>query len=133
MRKLTGNFPDYQRTVGYDFPSHAFLPAKEMLKAIDRVAVYSDERSKYVRFEIRDGVLTIFSSTVETGSAASKVPLAGGEIAGPLEIGFNAGYVRDFLALYDNHVALCWKDEKSAAQLLSDDGHAYVVMPMRID
>ncbi len=133
VRKLTGNFPDWRRVVGDDFPNHIFLPVKSTLKTIERVALYADERSRCVKFIINNGKLKVYASSVETGEAEGTVPVKVGEGGGPFEYGLNADYVTDFLSRTEYaNVAFCWSDQKSASQFVTEDQWRYVVMPMRI-
>jgi DNA polymerase-3 subunit beta len=78
----------------------------------------------------------VFSSSVETGESEESVP---SEYQGPdLEIGFNAGYLLDFLrATSQEKIAFELKDAKSAGEMRPagdglPDQYRYVVMPMRI-
>jgi len=138
-RKLKGNFPDYERVLPKELPNHAFLPVKETLKVLDRVALYADERSHCVTFEVSGADapggpfnLTIKASSVEEGSAEGTVTLNGGEVTGPLTIGLNAEYVQAFLRLADEQFAAsAWKDNKSGSLFMVGEW-AYAVMPMRI-
>jgi DNA polymerase-3 subunit beta len=133
-RKLTGNFPDYARVMSEEFPSHVMVPVKSTRKVLDRVALYADERSRAVQFNIGDGKLTIFAKSVEQGEAEGTVAVQPGEGDGPLTIGLNADYVNDFLSRTDlQFAAYCWQDKKSGSQFMTGDGWRYVVMPMRID
>src|SRR5262249_31868216 len=45
-RKLTGNFPDYERVLPKDQPHSLALNRDELRGAIERVAQFSDERSR---------------------------------------------------------------------------------------
>ena len=45
-RKLTGNFPDYERVLPKDQPHFVTLDREELRSAIERVAQFSDERSR---------------------------------------------------------------------------------------
>lgn len=137
-RKLVGNFPDYERVMSrMDWPNHVFLPARETLKALDRVSIYADDRSHTVTFSFADGTLRLKAQLVENGEAESLIPLMGGQMAGSAEIAFNANYIQDFLrangAKDDTAVAMCWTDRKSMALLASEDRWLYGVMPMRVD
>ena len=138
-RKVKGNFPDYERVLPKDFLSHIFLPVKATLKVLDRVALYADERSHAVRFEISGDApngpfkLTIRASSVEDGSAEGSIPVKTGEVTHPVEIGFNASYVSDFLSLAGQQfVAFSWRDEKGGCLLSTDSGWLYLLMPQRI-
>src|SRR3984957_1008867 len=137
-RKLTGNFPDYERVLPQDNTNIATLVKDEIKGAIERVAQFADERSRAIRVQFMAGEVKVFSSALETGESEESVP---SEYSGPdLEIGFNAQYLLDFLrAVPQDRVFFGLKDQKSAGELQpskSSEGdqeqYRYVVMPMRI-
>jgi DNA polymerase-3 subunit beta len=135
-RKLTGNFPDYERVLPQDNTNIATLVKDDIKSAIERVAQFADERSRAIRVQFTAGEVKVFSSALETGESEESVP---GEYAGPdLEIGFNAQYLLDFLrAVPQDHVSFGLKDQKSAGELQPAgenvlEQYRYVVMPMRI-
>jgi DNA polymerase-3 subunit beta len=135
-RKLTGNFPDYERVLPRDHSLEAKLNREEIRSAIERVAQFADERSRAIRVQFTDGEVRVYSSSVETGESEESVP---SEYKGPnLEIGFNAQYLLDFLrAIPQDEVAFELKDQKSAGEMRplgdgTNDKYRYVVMPMRI-
>jgi DNA polymerase III subunit beta len=135
-RKLTGNFPDYERVLPKDHNLSAKLLKDEIKSAIERVAQFADERSRAIRVQFTNGEVRVFSSSVEMGESEESVP---SEYQGPdLEIGFNAQYLLDFLrAIPQDHVSFELKDQKSAGEMRPAgdsiaDQYRYVVMPMRI-
>jgi DNA polymerase-3 subunit beta len=135
-RKLSGNFPDYERVLPADNSHIATLEKADIKAAIERVAQFADERSRAIRVQFAEGEIRVFSSSVETGESEESVPT---EYRGPeLEIGFNASYLLDFLrAIPQDKVAFALKDQKSAGELqpsadVLKDKYRYVVMPMRI-
>lgn len=135
-RKLTGNFPDYERVLPKEHSAMATLQKDEIRSAIERVAQFADERSRAIRVQFSDGEVKVFSSSVEMGESEESVP---SEYHGPsMEIGFNAQYLLDFLrAIPQDHVAFELKDQKSAGEMRPagesvPDQYRYVVMPMRI-
>jgi len=135
-RKLTGNFPDYERVLPRDHALEAKLNKEEIRSAIERVSQFADERSRAIRVQFSDGEVRVYSQSVETGESEESVP---SEYKGPeLEIGFNAQYLLDFLRVIPQEaVAFELKDQKSAGEMrpVSDganDKYRYVVMPMRI-
>jgi DNA polymerase-3 subunit beta len=113
------------------------LEREELRKSIERVSQFSDERSRAVRLRVQEGELHIHSSLSETGESEESLPA---DYDGtPVEIGFNAGYLLDFLrASSEDKVTFHFKDANSAGELRpAVDGEAgykyrYVVMPMRI-
>jgi DNA polymerase-3 subunit beta len=135
-RKLTGNFPDYERVLPKDHQLSAKLQKDEIRSAIERVAQFADERSRAIRVQFTNGEVKVFSSSVEMGESEESV---NSEYEGPeLEIGFNAQYLLDFLrAIPQDHVSFELKDQKSAGEMRPAgdnvaDQYRYVVMPMRI-
>jgi len=141
-RKLTGNFPDYERVLPHENIHIAKLNRDEVKGAIERVAQFADERSRAIRVQFTTGEVKVFSSALETGESEESVP---SEYTGPdLEIGFNAQYLLDFLrAVPQEHILITLKDQKSAGELqpavpaTPEEGavqeqYRYVVMPMRI-
>jgi DNA polymerase-3 subunit beta len=142
-RKLTGNFPDYERVLPQDNTHVATLVKDEIKGAIERVAQFADERSRAIRVQFTAGEVKVFSSALETGESEESVP---SEYSGPdLEIGFNAQYLLDFLrAVPQSQVSFGLKDQKSAGELQpaaasssdetpkEQEQYRYVVMPMRI-
>ena len=135
-RKLTGNFPDYERVLPGDNTHTALISKDEVKAAIERVAQFADERSRAIRVQFSAGEIRIFASALETGESEENVPA---DYTGPdLEIGFNAQYLLEFLrAISQDSVAFALKDQKSAGELRPSPGgeneqYRYVVMPMRI-
>jgi DNA polymerase-3 subunit beta len=135
-RKLTGNFPDYERVLPKDHMLVATLQKDEIRSAIERVAQFADERSRAIRVQFTNGEVKVFSSSMEMGESEESVT---SEYQGPdLEIGFNAQYLLDFLrAIPQDHVAFQLKDQKSAGEMRPagdtvGDQYRYVVMPMRL-
>lgn len=135
-RKLTGNFPDFERVLPKEHPYFVTLAKDELKAAIERVAQFSDERSHAVRVQVSAGELKIHSSLSETGESEDSI---GATYDGPnVEIGFNAVYVLDFLkACGESNVAFHFKDAASAGEMrpAGDDVnyvYRYIIMPMRI-
>lgn len=138
-RKLTGNFPDYDRVLPKDHPHFISLDRDELRGAIERVAQFSDERSRAVRVRFVSGELQIHSSLSETGESEEMLPT---DYTGEtVQIGFNAGYMLDFLrAVSEKQVSFHFRDPNSAGEMrpvvateaVVPTQYRYVVMPMRI-
>jgi DNA polymerase-3 subunit beta len=135
-RKLTGNFPDFERVLPKDQPHQISLSRDELRGAIERVSQFADERSRAIRLRLSPGEAKIHSSISETGESEESIPVEyDGEA---VEIGFNAQYLLDFLKVIpQDQVLLRFKDPNSAGELRPggdnvDYIYRYVVMPMRI-
>ena len=134
-RKLTGQFPDYQRVLPQEKGVEVALNKDEATLALRRVSQFADDRSRAVRFELDEGELKLAASGSDAGESEEALPA---EYSGKkLKVGFNSQYVIEFLGVAETEqVALQLKDEESAGELqpLGQDGYQYryVVMPMRI-
>jgi DNA polymerase-3 subunit beta len=140
-RKLSGNFPDYERVLPKEHAYFVVLQRDELKAAIERVAQFADERSKAIRLRLGNSEMKVHSSISDTGESEESIPVDynGDEF----EIGFNAQYLVDFLrSVTQTEVEFHFKDANSAGELRpravsADPGSAetvyrYVVMPMRI-
>ena len=134
-RQLTGQFPNYEAVLPKDISKSIALHGEELGAAIARVAQFADERSRAVKLRLEKGELKISASSTETGDSEDSLEVAyDGE---PIQIGFNAQYLIDFIkATGSSEVKLELKDAQSAGQLRplesEDYKYRYIVMPMRI-
>jgi DNA polymerase-3 subunit beta len=134
-RKLTGNFPDYERVLPKEHTHSVTLNREELHGAIERVAQFSDERSRAIRVQAGGNEVKMHSSVSDTGESEESIPAA---YDGPsVEIGFNAQYLLDFLrAVGTEEVMFLFKDPHSAGELRpageKSEQYRYVIMPMRI-
>jgi DNA polymerase-3 subunit beta len=134
-RKLTGNFPDWERVLPKEQPNSVTIEREEFRSAIERVAQFSDERSRSIRVKVDKSEVKIHSSVSETGESEESLPVA---YEGPsVEIGFNAQYLLDFMrAVGQPQISFLFKDPNSAGELRpggeKSESYRYVIMPMRI-
>ncbi len=134
-RKLTGNFPDFERVLPKETPNSVEIGREDFRGSLERVAQFADERSRSVRVRVEPGEVKIHSSLSDTGESEESVPV---DYDGPaVEIGFNAQYLLDFLRVAEaNSVKLLFKDSNSAGEFRPvgspASSYRYVVMPMRI-
>jgi DNA polymerase-3 subunit beta len=136
-RKLTGQFPNYEAVMPRDNTKFVIVAANELSQAIQRVAQFADERSGAIRMKMEQNELKISSQSNEAGESEDTIdtPYTGDA----LTVGFNSGYMLDFLKALSNEgeVRLEFKDAQSAGQMRPEDPDAeykyrYVLMPMRI-
>src|ERR1700726_4181279 len=73
-RKLTGNFPDFERVLPKDHPNSVTLDREEFRGTIERVAQFSDERSRAIRVRVAPGEVKVHSSVSETGESEESIP-----------------------------------------------------------
>jgi DNA polymerase-3 subunit beta len=130
---IDGTFPDYSRVIPTGNDKLLKLDPKSFFAGVDRVATIATEKTRAVKMALEADKVTISVTSPDNGNASEE--LAADYRSDPMEIGFNAGYLKDILAQIDSdtvelHLAdagaptLIRKDEKSPA--------LYVLMPMRV-
>ena len=136
-RKLSGQFPNYEAVMPRDNTRFAVVRSSELSAAIQRVAQFADERSGAIRLRLESNELKISSSSTESGESEDTIDTP--YSSEPIMVGFNSGYILDFLKAIGNEgeVRLEFKDSQSAGQMRPEDPDAefhsrYVLMPMRI-
>jgi DNA polymerase-3 subunit beta len=136
-RKLSGQFPNFEAVMPRDNTKFAVVRSSELSAAIGRVAQFADERSGAIRMRLESNELKISANSAESGESEDTIdtPYA----SEPIAVGFNSGYILDFLKALGNEgeVRLEFKDSQSAGQMRPEDPDAeykyrYVLMPMRI-
>jgi DNA polymerase-3 subunit beta len=136
-RKLSGQFPNFEAVMPRDNTKFAVVRVSELSSAIQRVAQFADERSGAIRMKLEGNELKVSSSSTESGESEDTIdtPYA----SDPIMVGFNSGYILDFLKALGNEgeVRLEFKDSQSAGQMRPEDPdgeykYRYVLMPMRI-
>ena len=135
-RKLTGQFPDYERVLPEAGGNSVVLNREEMAAAIRRVAQFADDRSHAVHLEVGSGELRLEASGSEAGESEESLPISyeGKE----LKIGFNSQYLLDFMGVAETElIEFRFKDNESAGQLQLTPppegyNYRYVIMPMRV-
>ena len=132
-RLIEGQFPDYEGVIPKDFSRHATVGHERLLRALRRVSLLSNEKTRPVKIEFESDGLTLRSNTPEMGEAVERIPADyNGE---KMEMGFNARYLLEALAqIDDDQVAIELNDPLSPGvmQPAGDHDYFYVIMPMRV-
>ena len=140
-RKLSGQFPNFEAVMPRDNTRFAIVRSSELSSAIQRVAQFADERSGAIRMRLESNELKITSSSTDSGESEDTIDTP--YSSEPIAVGFNSGYILDFLKALGNEgeVRLEFKDSQSAGQMRpetqpedpkSEYKYRYVLMPMRI-
>src|ERR671935_569533 len=91
-RRIDGQFPNYKQLLPETFEHDVPLPRTELLDVVRRVAVMA-QRNSPLRLRFAEGELTLLAQTQDVGEARESLPAPfSGE---PLEIGFNADFLRE--------------------------------------
>jgi DNA polymerase III subunit beta len=130
-RRIDGQFPNYRQLLPEQFEHELALPRAELLDVVRRTAVMA-QRNSPLRLRFAEGELTVSAQTQDIGEARESLPVA--YTGDPLEIGFNADFLRDGIESID--------DEELRLNLISplrpavmkgaDDDFSYLIMPIRL-
>lgn len=91
-RRIDGQFPNYKQLLPETFEHEVRVAKDDLLEVVRRVAVMA-ERNNPIRLRFSEGEVTVSARTQDVGEARETLPVEfGGE---PLEIGFNAAFLRD--------------------------------------
>jgi DNA polymerase-3 subunit beta len=91
-RRIDGQFPNYKQLLPESFEVELALPRAELLDVVRRASVMA-LRNSPLRLRFAEGELTVSAQTQDVGETQETLPAAyTGE---PLEIGFNADFLRD--------------------------------------
>ncbi len=159
-RKLSGTFPNYEMVIPKDNDKTAIFDSGELKRAVDRVALMADERTRSIKITVRDGEIEIAAKSSEEGEAKEQIPV---EYKGEeVEMGFNSQYLQEFLNIVTStemvspetknetdgekvkvketgakpKIAFEFKDSNGQTQMSfagdSEYDYKYIVMPLRI-
>ena len=133
MRMVDGEFPDYQRVIPEEASNSALINKSELLDALKRISVLSNEKSRGVKCNLEEDSLELKSSNPELGEAKESLQIEYNGDA--ISIGFNAKYIIDILTeIDDDNIILNLKDNISPGRInpQNDSNYLTVVMPMRL-
>ncbi len=130
---VDGKFPDFNRVIPIGHTKQVELSRVEVLAALQRAAILSNEKFRGVRVVLAPDLLKIICTNSEQEEAEEELEI---DYKGdPLDIGFNITYLLDALSnLSIERVCFAFGDANSSALITMPgrDDYKYVVMPMRI-
>jgi DNA polymerase III subunit beta len=130
-RRIDGQFPNYRQLLPEQFEHELQIPRDELLEVVRRVALMA-QRNSPLRLRFEDGELTVSAITQDVGEARESLPVA--YTGDPMEIGFNAEFLRDGLESLDaDTVRLKLISPLRPAVLEGETGdYTYLIMPIRL-
>lgn len=128
---LEGHFPRYQDVIPEDCDKKVMFDAQELLSAVRRAALLTNEESKGVRLAFRRGKLTLSSRAADQGEAVVELPA---EYKGAdVDIGFNPLFLTDVLRVVaQSPVSFEFKEANRPGMVRSGENKLYVVMPVNL-
>ncbi len=130
-RRIDGQFPNHRQLLPEQFEHEVLLPREEALEVVRRVSLMA-QRNSPLRLRFADGELTVSAVTQDVGEARESLPAP--YTAEPMEIGFNAEFLRDGLDSVDSDsVKFKLISPLRPAVLEGDsDDYVYLIMPIRL-
>lgn len=131
-RRIDGQFPNVRQLLPESFEVVLDLPRRELLDIVRRASVMA-QRNTPLRLRFADGALTVSAQSQDVGETSESLPAAY-TAAEPLEIGFNAEFLRDGLESVDADTVQLKLINPLRPGLLAADGDAfwYLIMPIRL-
>jgi DNA polymerase III subunit beta len=130
-RRIDGQFPNYKQLLPESFEHEVAMPREELLEVVRRVSIMA-QRNSPLRLRFAEGELTVSAVTQDVGEARESLPA--GFAGEPLEIGFNAEFLRDGIESVQGdtiRVRLISPLRPAVLQGESED-YTYLIMPIRL-
>ena len=130
-RRIDGQFPNYKQLLPEAFEHEVPIARDELLDVVRRTSVMA-QRNSPLRLRFAEGELTITARTQDLGEAQESLPVPfAGE---PLEIGFNAEFLRDGIeSVTADELTLKLISPLRPAVMQGDtDDFSYLIMPIRL-
>ena len=130
-RRIDGQFPNYKQLLPENFEHDVTLPRGEVLDVVRRVGVMV-QRTSPIQLRFAEGELTVFARTQDVGEAKESLPV---QFTGdPLEIGFNAEFLREGIeSIAADEIQLRLISPLRPAVIEGGpDDPTYLIMPIRL-
>ncbi|MAJ24646.1 MAG: DNA polymerase III subunit beta [Rickettsiales bacterium] len=130
---LDGAFPDYEKVIPNNNKKELIIDNKEFIDAVDRVSTLSSDRTRAIKFELKNKSLTISAENPDQGSAKEHINVH--YTGDDLEIGFNSRYLLDIAKQISGaQIKFLLSDKLSPTLIFDDDDKQalYLLMPMHI-
>jgi DNA polymerase-3 subunit beta len=130
-RRIDGQFPNYRQLLPQQFEHELQLPREELLEVVRRVSLMS-QRNSPLRLRFAAGELRVSAQTPDVGEAHESLPAP--YEADPMEIGFNADFLRDGLESVDSSTVRIKLISPLRPAVLEGEtpDYTYLIMPIRL-
>ena len=130
---IDGKFPDYERVIPAAPRNLLSLNRAQLLQALVRAAILTNEKFRGVRLVVGSGLLKIMAANAEQEEAQEEIEI--NFDGDPIDVGFNVGYLLDVLNNTSSETIEWGFNDANSSALITLPGNErfkYVVMPMRI-
>jgi DNA polymerase III subunit beta len=130
-RRIEGQFPKFDELRPKEFTYEVTIAREEFLEVVRRTSVMA-HRNSPLRLRFAEGEVTVWTQTQDVGEARETLPVRfDGE---PLEIGFNAEFLRDGIESSEGEEMRLRLIDPLRPGLIQgpDDSFWYLIMPIRL-
>ena len=130
-RLVEGRFPKWRDVIPKrDGAVQLELPVGPMHTAVRQAQILTNEESRGVDFTFGEGAITLSSRSAELGQSRVELPIA--YDGKSISVTLDPRYFNDFLRVLDADKTFTVEiqDAESAVVCTTDDGYAYVIMPL---
>jgi len=131
-RLISGDYPRYQELFPKDHNYLATFKREELMQAIERVAVMSDDRTHLVKLHFEAENVQISANTPDVGKAQEEVSI--GFTGEPLDVAVNVRYLTDVLQRM-SHEEIKLEMTGALKPLIikgaGDESYKYLLMPVQ--
>ena len=130
---IDGKFPDYQRVIPREGSRVVIADRLALRNALTRTSLVLNDKTQGIRLQLEDWILRTQAQNPDQEEAEEEVEI--NYSGGPLEIGFNGGYLLDALGALGGELAkLSFSDAGSSCLIEEAEGGGgkHVIMPMRL-
>lgn len=136
-RLVEGSYPNFRSVIPKNPEMAMIINASELIAAINRVSVFSDESSSMIVLDIENNVLTLSAENIDY-SRSAKETLMLAEVYKPLKIGFKSSFLVDVLKTVStetNECELHFSGPNKAAIIRPRDSEVLtmILMPMMVN
>ena len=130
---IDGTFPDYNRVIPQDNNMEMDVSRQALMHAVDRVSILSHEKSRSIKFALKDDNLMISANNPDQENALEEVKVDYGK--DDIDVGFNARYLSEIGSHVEGDDMQFFFKNNTSPVLVKDPTDItslFVVMPMRI-
>ncbi len=133
-RRVTGNYPAYEKVLPSDLPRRVIIDREDFLRTLRIVGLKKDDYNKNVRLFFEFPNLRVFFQHPDEGVNQGTISFTGEEQ--PLELAFNIDYLTELLErLPGDEVVYQFKDDVGQGIFMSpsieDMSFRYILMPVK--
>lgn len=134
-RLIDESYPDYQGVIPNENDKKLLVDREEVKAAIERVGIYTSNRSERIKLAISPNQLEVQGEDVERGDEAKEAIRCDFDGEG-MEIGFNPAYLSKLLSTIETEEVEISLDEPNTAGLIrpvGENGHTGLLMPVMLE